>query len=260
MAPPVAKSQGAGSDGREGTTNKVRRPGRPPSPLVSDPAPIVTSNPFSALAGLACEDEKAATNVVTSFNRKTRVGKGKRGASRSPSPSVRKTPRRLKEAEAPAIAIADLVAEPEVGRSETEEASVQLALPTGERGRISSGGFGLKGARVDSSTAETEGSPPTRRFPVTLGDKPMEDTGVGLSFTYEVPRAVQDLLSTDRENTKGNESPLETFHTPRTQPIVPVVLTKRKRTVGDSNDRSIRRKLIVRDKSGEETGLEGSSK
>ena len=136
MAPPVAKSQGAGSDGREGTTNKVLRPGRPPSPLVSDPAPIVTSNLFSALAGLACEDEKATTNVVASFNRKTRAGKGKRGASRSPSPSVRKTLRRSKEAEAPAIAIANLVAEPEVGRSETvetEEASVQQALPTGER-------------------------------------------------------------------------------------------------------------------------------
>ena len=46
VAPPVATSQGAGSYGREGTTNKVPRPGRPPSPLVSDPAPIVTSNPF----------------------------------------------------------------------------------------------------------------------------------------------------------------------------------------------------------------------
>ena len=74
---------------------------------------------------------------MTSFNRKTRSGKGKRGASRSPSPSVRQTPRRSKEAEAPAIAIANLVAEPEAGRSETvetEEASVQPTLPTGERG------------------------------------------------------------------------------------------------------------------------------
>ena len=86
----------------------------------------------------------------------------------------------------------------------------------------------------------------------------MEDPGVGLSFTYEVPRPVQDILSTDRENTQGNESPVETFHTPRTQPIVTVVSTKRKRTVGDSNDRSIRRKLILRDESGEETSLEGS--
>ena len=33
----------------------------------------------SALAGLACEDKKAATSVVTSFNRKTRAGKGKEG-------------------------------------------------------------------------------------------------------------------------------------------------------------------------------------
>ena len=41
-------------------------------------------------------------------------------------------------------------------------------------------------------------------------------------------------------------------------PIVPVVLTKRKRAMGDSNDRSIRRKLILRDESGEETTLEGS--
>ena len=54
--------------------------------------------------------------------------------------SVRKTPRRSKEAQAPAIAIANLVAEPEVGRSgtETKEASVQPALPTGRgegRGR-----------------------------------------------------------------------------------------------------------------------------
>ena len=266
MAPPVAKSQGAGSDGREGTTNKVPRPGRPPSPLVSDPAPIVTSNPFSALAGLACEDEKAATNVVTSFNRKTRAGKGKRGASRSPSPSVRKTPRRSKEAEARAIAIANLVAEPEVGRSETvetEEASVQPALPTGERGGEGEEEFlpvvsVLKGARVTSSTAESGGSPPPRRSPVTLGDKPMEDPGVGLSFTYEVPRLVQDLLTTDRENTKGNESPLKIFHTPSTQPIVPVVSTKSKRAMGDSNDRSIRRKLILRDELGEETSLEGS--
>ena len=118
-------------------TNKVRRPGRPPSPLVSDPAPIVASNAFSALASLACEDEKAVTNVVTSFNRKTHAGKGKRGASRSPSPSVRKTPRRSKMAEAPAIAIANPVAAPKVGRSETVEtgeASVQPALPTWERG------------------------------------------------------------------------------------------------------------------------------
>ena len=111
----------------------ANQPTTQPSPLVSDPAPILTSNPFPALAGLACEDEKAATNVVTSFNRKTRAGKGKRRTSRSPSPSVRKTPRRSKEAEAPAIAVANLVAEPEVGRSETvetEEASVQPALPT----------------------------------------------------------------------------------------------------------------------------------
>ena len=79
----------------------------------------------------------------------------------------------------------------------------------------------------------------------------MEDPGVGLSFTYEVPRSVQDLLSIDRENTKGNNSPLETFHTPRTQPIVPVVSTKRKRAMGDSNDRSNRRRLILRDESGE---------
>ena len=86
----------------------------------------------------------------------------------------------------------------------------------------------------------------------------MEDPGVGLSFTYEVPRSVQDLLSTDRENTKGNESPLEIFHTPRTQPIVPVVSTKRKRAMGDSNNRSIGKKLILRDESGEETSLEGS--
>ena len=88
----------------------------------------------------------------------------------------------------------------------------------------------------------------------------MKDPGVGLSFTYEVglPRPVQDLLSTDRENTKGNESPVETFHTPRTQPIVPVVSTKRKRVMGDSNDRSIRKKLILRDESREETSLEGS--
>ena len=167
VAPPVAKSQGAGSDGREGTTNRVPRPGRPPSPLVSDPAPIVTSNPFSALAGLACEDEKAATNVVTSFNRKTRAGKGKRGAPRSPSPSVRKTSRRSKEAEAPAIAIANLVAEQEVGRSETvetEEASVQPALPTGERGGEGEEEFlpvvsVSEGARVASSTAESGDRP-----------------------------------------------------------------------------------------------------
>ena len=72
------------------------------------------------------------------------------------------------------------------------------------------------------------GSPPPRGSPVTLGDKLMEDSGVGLSFTYKVPRPVQDLLSTDRENTKVNESPVETFHTPRTQPIVPVVSNKRK--------------------------------
>ena len=164
VAPPVAKSQGAGSDGREGTTNKIPRPGRPPSPLVSDPAPIVTSSPFSALAGLDCENEKAATNVVTSFNRKTRAGKGKRGASRSPSLSVRKTPRRSKEAEAPAIALANLVAEPEVGRSETEtgEASVQPALPTGERGGEGEEEFlpvvsATEGARVTSSTVESEG-------------------------------------------------------------------------------------------------------
>ena len=40
--PPVtAKAQAAGSDGREGKTNKVPQPGRPHSPLVSDPAPIV---------------------------------------------------------------------------------------------------------------------------------------------------------------------------------------------------------------------------
>ena len=60
----------------------------------------------------------------------------------------------------------------------------------------------------------------------------MEDPGVGLSFTYEVHRSVQDLLSTDQENTKDCEAPLETFHTP-------VVPTKRKRAMGDSNDRSI---------------------
>ena len=82
----------------------------------------------------------------------------------------------------------------------------------------------------------------------------MEDPGVGLSFTYEVPRSVQHLLSTDRENTKGNESPLEIFHTPRTQPIVPVVSTKRKRAMGASNDRSIRRKLILRVRRGNEFG------
>ena len=138
---------------------------------------------------------------------------------------------------------------------ETEEASVQPALPTGERGGEGEEEFlpvvsVSEGARVPSS--------PPRRSPVTLGDKPMEDPRVGLSFTYEVPRSVQDLLSTDRENTKGNESPLEIFHTPRTQPIVPVVSTKRKRAMGDSNDRSIRRKLILRDESGEETSLEGS--
>ena len=83
----------------------------------------------------------------------------------------------------------------------------------------------------------------------------MEDPGVG----YEVPRPVQDLLSPDRENTKGIESPLETFQTPRTQPIVPIVSTKRKRTVGDSNDRFIRRKVLFRDESGEKTGLVGSA-
>ena len=183
-------SQGAGSDGREGTTNKVPRPGRPPNPLVSDPAPIVTSNPISALAGLACEDEKAATNVVTSFNRKTRAGKGKRGASRSPSPSVRKTPRRLKEAEAFAIAIANLVAEPEVGRLEmveTEEASVQPALPTGERGGEGEKEFlpvvsVLEGARVTSSTAESGGSPPPRRSPVLLRSRAQQ--GAQLCHPY----------------------------------------------------------------------------
>ena len=172
MDSPVAKSQGAESDGREGTTNKVPRPGRPPSPLVSDPAPIVTSNPFSALAGLTCEDEKAATNVVTSFNRKTRAGKGKRGASRSPSPSVRKTPRRSKEAEAPAIAIANLVAELEVGRSETvetEEASVPPALPTrgegrGGGGRISSGRFGLRGCTSNIVHRRVGGIAPSSPF------------------------------------------------------------------------------------------------
>ena len=62
----------------------------------------------------------------------------------------------------------------------------------------------------------------------------------------------------DWENTKGNEPPVETFHTPRTQPIVPVVSTKRKRAMGDSNDPSIRRKLIFRDESGEDTSLEGA--
>ena len=75
---------------------------------------------------------------------------------------------------------------------ETEEASVQQAPSTGERG-----GEGeeeslpvvsvSEGARVNSSTAESGGSPPDRRSPVTLGDKPMEDPGVGLYFTYEVP-------------------------------------------------------------------------
>ena len=213
------------------------------------------------LAGLACVDEKAAANVVTSFNRKTRAVKGKRGASRSPSP-----PRRSKEAETPVIAIANLVAELEVGRSETvetEEASVQPAIPTRERGGKFEEEFLTvvsvsEGARVTSSTAESGGLPPPCHSHVTLGDKLMEDPGVGISFTYEVPQSVQDLLSTDRENTKGNESPLETFHTPRAQPIVPVVSTKRKRAMGDSNDRSIRRKLILRDESGEETSLEGS--
>ena len=122
-------------------------------------------------------------------------------------------------------------------------------------GRISPGHFGLGGctSKFAHSTAESGGSPPSRCSPVALGDKPMEDPGVGLSFRYEVPQPVQDLLSTDRENTAGNASPVETFHTPRTQPIVPVVSTKRKRAVGDSNDRSIRRKLIPRDESGEET-------
>ena len=45
--------------------------------------------------------------------------------------------RRSKEAEAPVIAIANLVAEPEVGRTETvetREAPVQSALPARERG------------------------------------------------------------------------------------------------------------------------------
>ena len=45
----------------------------------------------------------------------------------------------------------------------------------------------LEGARVTSSTAESGGSLPPRRSPVTLGDKPMEDPGVGLSFTFDVP-------------------------------------------------------------------------
>ena len=142
-----------------------------------------------------------------------------------------------------------------------EEASVQPALPTRERGgeeEFLPVILVSEGARVTSSTAESGGSPPPRRSPVTLGDKPMEDLGVGLSFTYEVTRSVQDLLSTDRENTTGDEFPLETFHTPRTQPIANVVSTKRKRVMGDSNDRSIRRKLILRDESGEETSLEGS--
>ena len=134
----------------------------------------MTSNPFSALASLACEDEKTATNVVTSFNRKTRAGKGKRGASRSPSPSVRKTPRRSKEAEAPAIAIANLVAEPEVGRSETvesEEASVQPALPRGEGEEEFLPVVSVsEGARVTSSTAESGGSPPPRRSPGRQAD------------------------------------------------------------------------------------------
>ena len=101
--------------------------------------------------------------MVTSFNRRTRAGKGKRGASRSRSPSVRKTPRRSKEVEAPAIAIANLVAESEVGRSETvetEEASVQPALSTGERGGEVEEEFlpvvsVSEGARVTSSTAES---------------------------------------------------------------------------------------------------------
>ena len=103
---------------------------------------------------------------MTSFTRRMRAGKEKRGASRSPSPSVRKTPRRSKEAEAPAIAIANLVAEPEVGRSktvETREALVQPALPRGEGrgggGRISFGHFNLEGERVNSSTAESGDHP-----------------------------------------------------------------------------------------------------
>ena len=130
MDSPVAKSQGAESDGREGTTNQVPRPGRPPSPLVSDPAPIGTSNPFSALAGLTCEDEKAATNVVTSFNRKTRVGKG---------------------------------------TVETEEASVQPALPTrgegrGGGGRISSGRFGLGGCTSNIEHRQIGGIAPSSPF------------------------------------------------------------------------------------------------
>ena len=163
VAPPVAKSQGAGSDGREGTTNRVPRPGRPPSPLVSDPAPIVTSNPFSALAGLACEDEKAATNVMTSFNIKTRAGKGKRGASR-------RRPHLLgKLLGDQRIAVANLVAEPDVGRSETEteEASVQPALPTRKRGgggRISSGRFGHGGCTSNIVHRRVGGIAPSSPF------------------------------------------------------------------------------------------------
>ena len=222
VVPPVATSQAAGSDGGEGTTNKVPRPGRPPSPLVSNAAPIVTSNPFSALARLACEDENTATNVVTSFNRKT--GAGKRRRKRRKLQFIRLS---------------------RTGRGEGEEEFLPVVSVS-------------EGARLTSSTAESGGSPPPRCSPVTLGDMPMEDPGVGLSFTYEVPRSVQDLLSTDRENTRGNESPLETFHIPHTQPIVPVVSTKRKRAMGDSNDHSIRRKLILRDESGKKTSLEGS--
>ena len=249
MAPPVAKSQGAGSDGREGTTYKVPRPGRPPSPLVSDPAPIVTSNPFSALAGLACEDEKAATNVVTSFNRKTRAGKGKRGASRSPSPSVRKTPGRSKEAEAPAIAIANLVAEPEVGRSEmveTEETSVQPALPTRERGGEGEKEFFpvvsvSEGARVTSSTAESGGSPmETSRWRIRGWDYLLHMRYPDQSRIYYP--LIGRILKVMNPHLKYST----------------VVSTKRKRAMGDSNERSIRMKLILSDESGEETSLEGS--
>ena len=133
MAPSVAKSQGAGCDGREGMTNKVRSPGRPPSPLVSDPAFIVASNPISDLASLACKNEKTLPNVMTSFNRKTRAGKGKR------APPLLETPRRSKEAEAPVIASVNLVAGPEVEQSETvetREASFQPVSLTGVRGGV----------------------------------------------------------------------------------------------------------------------------
>ena len=73
-----------------------------------------------------------------------------------------------------------------------EEASVQPALPTEEEGGEGEVEFlpvvsVSEGAGVTSSTAEPGGSPPPRRSPVTLGDKTMEDPGVGLSFTYEVP-------------------------------------------------------------------------